>query len=62
MPLLLRKANVQAALEGRAQGWADDDHCVIEDERVVGRIYREAQLGELDMVSEHVTRPSAASE
>ena len=45
MPLLLRKSNAQAHIEGWVDGWADDDYCVIENERVVGRFRAEVILG-----------------
>jgi hypothetical protein len=46
MTLLLRKSNAQARIEGWVQVWTDDDHCVIDDERVVGRIRAEVILGQ----------------
>src|SRR5215471_18081486 len=42
---LFRKSNVQALKEGWVQVWADDDFCVIDDERVVGCIRAEVILG-----------------
>ena len=44
--LFLRKTNVQALKEGWAQVWADDDFCVIDNERVVGCIRAEVILGQ----------------
>jgi len=46
MPLLLRKTNVQARIDGWIAVWADDDYCVIENERVVGCIRAEVILGQ----------------
>ena len=45
MTLLLRKTIVQALKEGWVQCSADEDYCVLEDERVVGRIYADVILG-----------------
>jgi hypothetical protein len=40
--LLLRRQNVQDRVEGRAPfGWKDDDYAVLDDETVIGRMYRE---------------------
>jgi hypothetical protein len=44
--LILRKQNAQARLEGRDQGWADTDYAVLDNKRVVGRIYYEVLIGE----------------
>src|SRR5258707_8803520 len=42
MTLLLRRQNAQDRHEGREPfGWKDDDYAVLDDETVIGRIYRE---------------------
>ena len=42
MTLFLRKQNDQDRIEGRQpKPWKDDDYAVVDD-RVIGRIYREA--------------------
>lgn len=42
MTLLLRRQNAQDRHEGREPfGWKDDDYAVLDDERRIGRIYRE---------------------
>ena len=45
MTLLLRKSSAQAALEGWVQCSVDEDYGVLEDERVLGRIYADVILG-----------------
>jgi len=46
--LLLRKSNVQARIEGWVQCSGDEDYCVLEDERLVGRIYADVILAWLN--------------
>jgi hypothetical protein len=42
MTLLLRKQKAQDRIEGREPfGWKDDDYAVLDDERRIGRMYRE---------------------
>ena len=46
MTLLLRRQNAQDRIEGREPfGWKDDDFAVPDDERRIGRIYREQLPG-----------------
>ena len=48
MTLLLRRQNSQDRIEGRAPfGWKDDDFAVLDDETVIGRMYREQLPGGL---------------
>ena len=40
--LLLRRQNAQDRIEGRETfGWKDDDYAILDDERRIGRMYRE---------------------
>jgi len=41
MTLILRKTKAQARIEGWDQSWSDTDYTVLDNERIVGRIYRE---------------------
>src|ERR1700720_1224964 len=44
MTLLLRRQNAQDRHEGREPlGWKDHDYAVLDDERRIGRIYKERQ-------------------
>ena len=46
MTLILRRSRPQARIEGwDARGWSDDDHAIVDDAIVVGRIYREMIIG-----------------
>jgi hypothetical protein len=45
--LLLRKTRVQAVISGwNPEIWGEDDYCVVDADRVVGRIYPEVIRGE----------------
>jgi hypothetical protein len=47
LTLLLRKTKAQARIAGwNPDIWGDDDHCILDGERVVGRIYLELIHGE----------------
>jgi hypothetical protein len=46
MTLILRKQNAQARTQGKDQGWAETDYAVLDQGRVVGRIYQDTILGE----------------
>ena len=46
MTLLLRRQNAQDRHEGRKPfGWKHDDYAVLDDETVIGRMYREQLRG-----------------
>jgi hypothetical protein len=48
MTLILRPMNRHAKLMGWSTDWPPDDYVVIDGERSVGRIYKEAIHGELE--------------
>jgi hypothetical protein len=63
VPLLLRKSRAQARIEGwDASGWSEDDYAVVDETRVVGRIYREIHPRRTQVEMVPANRAGAASE